>query len=49
VYNFDECGVQPGEGKSQSVLNTKGRKVQDVPKAEHSDNITALECIAADG
>jgi hypothetical protein len=49
VYNFDECGFQPGDGKAQNMLSVKGRKVYDLPKAEISENITALECIAADG
>ena len=48
VYNFDECGFQPGQGKAQKVLGIKG-KVPDLTEAEHAENITALECIAADG
>ncbi|THC87016.1 hypothetical protein EYZ11_013539 [Aspergillus tanneri] len=40
VYNFNECGFQPGGGKPQKVLGTKGR-VPDLPKAEHAKNITA--------
>ncbi|KAI9037539.1 uncharacterized protein KD926_000259 [Aspergillus affinis] len=48
VYNFDECGFQPGKGKRQNVLTRKGR-VCDLAESEHSENITALECISADG
>ncbi|KAJ5742297.1 transcriptional regulator family: Centromere protein B DNA-binding region [Penicillium manginii] len=48
VFNFDECGFQPGKGKPQNVISgTEYRS--DLPEAEHSENITALECIAADG
>ncbi|KAI9037743.1 uncharacterized protein KD926_000006 [Aspergillus affinis] len=48
VYNFDECGFQPGKGKRQNVLTRKER-VRDLTESEHSENITALECISADG
>jgi hypothetical protein len=49
VYNFDECGFRPGEGKSRNVINRKGRSCADVAETERGENITALECIAADG
>jgi hypothetical protein len=48
VYNLDERGFQPGSGKSRKVINTK-EICPDLPESEHSENITALECIAADG
>jgi hypothetical protein len=48
VYNFNKCGFQPGSRKNQKVLSTKGR-VPDLAESEYSENITALECIAADG
>jgi hypothetical protein len=48
VYNFDECGFQPGIGKRQKVISTPG-ECPDIPESEYSENITALECIAADG
>jgi hypothetical protein len=55
VYNFDECGFQPGEGRSRKVIGTKisskasKAAVPDLPEAERGENITAIECIAADG
>jgi hypothetical protein len=53
VYNFDEAGFQPGEGKSRKVISSKkskGRgKAPDLAEAERGENITTIECIAADG
>ncbi|KAF7183831.1 hypothetical protein CNMCM7691_004253 [Aspergillus felis] len=58
VYNFDECGFQPGEGKSRKVIGTKittkgkGKALKAIPdlaEAERGENITAIECVAADG
>jgi hypothetical protein len=51
VYNFDECGFRPGEGKNQRVVGRKGTKRSgpDLAETERGENITALECIAADG
>jgi hypothetical protein len=50
VYNFDECGFQPGEGKNQRVVGRKNRRSgPDLAETERGENITALECIAADG
>lgn len=53
VYNFDECGFRPGEGKNQRVVgrkNSKGkRSCPNIAETERGENITALECIAADG
>ncbi|KAK9564249.1 hypothetical protein V6Z77_010319 [Aspergillus fumigatus] len=49
VYNFDECGFQPGEGKSRKVISSKGSKVPDLAESERGENITAIECVAADG
>jgi hypothetical protein len=48
VYNFDECGFQPGQGRSRNVIGAKS-SCPDLPEAERGENITALECIAADG
>ncbi|KAJ5160973.1 transcriptional regulator family: Centromere protein B DNA-binding region [Penicillium canariense] len=47
IYNFDECGFQPGKGKDQKVVG--GSNPPDLSELEHSETITALECIAADG
>ena len=49
VYNFDECGFQPGEGKSRNVISSKGSKVPDLAESERGENIIAIECVAADG
>lgn len=49
VYNFDECGFQPGQGRPRKVLGTQGLSPPDLAEAEHSENISAIECIAADG
>jgi hypothetical protein len=48
VYNFDECGFQPGEGISRNVISSKG-KAADLAESERGENITAIECVAADG
>jgi hypothetical protein len=48
VYNFDECGFQPGLGKSRNVVGSKG-SCPDLAEAERGETITAVECIAADG
>lgn len=48
VYNFDECGFQPGQGRSRKVIGTKGI-CPDLAQFDHAENITAIECIAADG
>ena len=47
VYNFDECGFQPGEGKPRKVIGSKG--APDLAESEKGENITAIECISADG
>lgn len=47
IYNVDECGFQPGKGKNQKVLG--GANPPDLSELEHSETITALECIAVDG
>jgi hypothetical protein len=47
VYNFDECGFRPGEGKSRNVIGSKS--CPDLAETERGENITAIECIAADG
>jgi hypothetical protein len=47
VYNFDECGFRPGEGKSRKVIGSKS--CADLAETERGENITTIECIAADG
>ena len=51
VYNFDECGFRPGEGKSRKVIGSKSKSksCSDLAETEGGENITAVECIAADG
>lgn len=51
VYNFDECGFRPGEGKNQNIVGRKDskRSCPDLAETERGENITALECVAADG
>ena len=48
IYNFDECGFRPGEGKNQRVVGRKSKR-PDIAETERGENITAVECIAADG
>jgi hypothetical protein len=48
VYNFDEWGFRPGEGRSRKVISSKGA-IPDLPESERGENITAIECISADG
>jgi hypothetical protein len=31
VYNFDEFGFQPGEGKSRKVIGSKGKGKASIP------------------
>lgn len=48
IYNFDECGFQPGEGESWKVVSSK-KNCPDLAESERTETITAVECIAADG
>ena len=48
VYNFDECGFQPGQGRSRKVIGSAS-SCPDLAEAEKSETITAVECISADG
>jgi hypothetical protein len=48
VYNFDECGFQPGQRCARRVFGSK-LSCPDLAKGERGENITALECISADG
>jgi ribosomal protein S17E len=48
VYNFDECGFQPGQGRSRNVIGSKS-SCPDLTEAERGETITAVECIGADG
>jgi hypothetical protein len=47
VYNFDECGFQPGQGRARKVFGSKD--CPDLAEGERGENITAVECISADG
>jgi hypothetical protein len=48
VYNFDECGFQPGQGRARKVFGSKS-SCPDLAESEKGENITAVECISADG
>jgi hypothetical protein len=48
VYNFDECGFQPGQGQSRKVIGSRV-SCPDLAETERGETITAVECIAADG
>jgi hypothetical protein len=48
VYNFDECGFQPGQGRARKVFGSK-TSCPDLAESEKGENITAVECISADG
>jgi hypothetical protein len=48
VYNFNECSFQPSQEKSWKIISTK-KKYPDLTEFDHVKNITAVECIAADG
>jgi DDE superfamily endonuclease/Tc5 transposase DNA-binding domain len=48
VYNFDECGFQPGQGRARNVIGSRS-SCPDLAGAERGETITAVECIAADG
>jgi hypothetical protein len=48
VYNFDECGFHPGQGRAWKVISTKER-CPDLAEFDYTENITTIECIAADG
>ncbi|KAJ5895126.1 transposase [Penicillium taxi] len=47
IYNFDQFGFRPGEGKIQ-VASRKKKAYPDL-ETEGGENVTAVECIAADG
>jgi hypothetical protein len=47
VYNFDECGFWPGEGRSRKVISS--RSVPDLAESERGENIIAIKYIAIDG
>jgi hypothetical protein len=47
IYNFDECGFQPGQGRARKVFGLKS--CPDLAEGERGENITAVECIGADG
>jgi hypothetical protein len=47
VYNFDECGFQPGQGRARKVFRFKS--CPDLAEGEKGENITTVECISADG
>jgi hypothetical protein len=49
VYNFDECGFQPGQGRARKVFDGAKSSCPDLAEGEKVENITALECIGADG
>jgi hypothetical protein len=48
VYNFDECGFQPGQGRARNVIGSHS-SCPDLAESERGETITAVECIAADG
>lgn len=48
LYNFDECSFQSGKGKDQKVTIST-QNCYNVASAEHTENITIVECIAVDG
>jgi hypothetical protein len=47
IYNFDESGFKIGEGKTQKVISSCTTSY--VATGGPAENITAVECIAADG
>lgn len=47
VYNFDECGFQPGQGGARKVFGSS--RCPDLAEGEKGKNITVLEYISADG
>jgi hypothetical protein len=47
VYNMDECGFCPGQGQSRKVISAKA--CPDLASVARGENITMVECIAADG
>jgi hypothetical protein len=49
VYNFDEYGFRPGEGKARNVIGGQDYPCPNLPETEKGENVTAIECIAADG
>jgi hypothetical protein len=50
IYNFDETGLQLGQGKSQKVVTTKPTQaVKGNPTGDIGELVSAIECIAADG
>lgn len=48
IYNFDETGFALGQGESQKVV-TKNPHRSRIESHEYCENLTAIECISADG
>lgn len=44
---MDECGFCPGQGQNRKVIGPSA--CPDLPGAVRGENITIVECIAADG
>lgn len=49
IYNFDETGFQLGQGKSEKVVTRHRYRSSRIIASEHGENLTAIECVAADG
>ncbi|KAJ6050484.1 uncharacterized protein N7446_010593 [Penicillium canescens] len=47
IYNMDETGFRIGEGKAQKVVSAS--PISFTATGGHSESITVIECIAADG
>ena len=47
IYNMDETGFRIGEGKAQKVVSAS--PISFTANGGHSESITGIECIAADG
>jgi hypothetical protein len=48
IYKFDECGFQPGQGRARKDVGRKER-CPELAGFDHTQNTTAIECIATDG
>ncbi|KAJ5143674.1 transposase [Penicillium bovifimosum] len=51
IYNFDECGFWAAEDRNQNEVDSQdgSRSGPDLAETERGGNITAFECVSADG
>lgn len=49
IYNFDESGVQLGQGKAQNDITANPCTAAHIPIGGHAESVTTIEYVAANG